>query len=194
MKKGFFSSLSAYPSRPQSWLFQLHDAVCYPDTKYVLLILGSLPESGTTQTGDNGASKPSIEIPSVATKEEEKTQLENEAGTEEKASTSTGEIAIGEPNSGAEDGDMENGRKKRAMSPGTLALMCDEQDTLFTAPPSPSGGLFSAGPYPSLIAERERVILSEFRDCLRSIVSVGKRRGKFLIALQLVFNSTELVV
>ncbi|KAG6551091.1 hypothetical protein Mapa_007326 [Marchantia paleacea] len=139
-------------------------------------LLGSLPEPSTTQTGDNGATKPTIEIPSVATKEEEKTQLDIEAGTEEKASTGTGEIAIGEPNSGAEDGDMENGRKKRAMSPGTLALMCDEQDTLFTAPPSPSGGLFSAGPYPSLIAERERVILSEFRDCLRSIVSVGKRR------------------
>lgn len=54
--------------------------------------------------------------------------------------------------------------------------------------------LLSTQPYPSLIAEQERVNLLEFRYCLRSIVSVGKRRGKILIDLQLVVNFTELVV
>eukprot|EP01018_Ginkgo_biloba_P005205 Gb_27369 [translate_table: standard] len=69
--------------------------------------------------------------------------------------------------------------KQRAMSPGTLALMCDEQDILFTAPPSPSGGCRGASNHCTTqqFAEQERVVLSEFRDCLRSIITVGKTRA-----------------
>lgn len=76
-----------------------------------------------------------------------------------------------------------DGLKQSAMSPGTLALMCDEQDSVFTGPPSPSG-LNTGGlaPQKSSIsahvhAEQEKAILSEFRDCLRRIVSVGNKRA-----------------
>ncbi|KAG0553744.1 hypothetical protein M758_12G036500 [Ceratodon purpureus] len=65
----------------------------------------------------------------------------------------------------------EASRGQRPMSPGTLALMCDEKDPLFTAPSSPSHDLNP------LYVDQERVILSEFRDCLRRIVSLGNRRA-----------------
>lgn len=77
-----------------------------------------------------------------------------------------------------------DGPKQTAMSPGTLALMCDEQDSVFTGPPSPSGGPNTCGSNlqnSSLLehvhAEQEKAILSEFRDCLRRIVSVGNKRA-----------------
>ncbi|XP_024357760.2 protein tesmin/TSO1-like CXC 5 [Physcomitrium patens] len=64
----------------------------------------------------------------------------------------------------------EETRKERPMSPGTLALMCDEKDPLLTAPSSPAHEN-------QLHVVQERVILSEFRDCLRRIISVGNRRA-----------------
>lgn len=79
-----------------------------------------------------------------------------------------------------EDADM----PQRPMSPGTLALMCDEKDPLLTAPSSPVGGLAaeevstSGSSHTALLyAEQERAILLEYRDCLRKLISVGKRRG-----------------
>lgn len=86
------------------------------------------------------------------------------------------------------DGDEE--RPQRPMSPGTLALMCDEKDPLFTAPPSPVGGMAAEEVSTSgsshaavLYAEQERAILSEYRDCLQRIIAMGKRRGSLLLAL-----------
>ncbi|XP_057872424.2 protein tesmin/TSO1-like CXC 5 [Cryptomeria japonica] len=75
--------------------------------------------------------------------------------------------------------DSENCHKQRAMSPGTLALMCDEQDAFFTAPSSPLNGCrrtYSHHPT-QCFAEQERVILSEFRDCLKTIIDVGQARA-----------------
>ncbi|XP_024356887.1 protein tesmin/TSO1-like CXC 5 isoform X2 [Physcomitrium patens] len=83
---------------------------------------------------------------------------------------------------GPDDEDAD--KPQRPMSPGTLALMCDEKEPLFTAPPSPIGGLASeelstsGSPQIALLhAEQERAILLEFRDCLRRITSVGNRRA-----------------
>lgn len=73
--------------------------------------------------------------------------------------------------------------KSRPMSPGTLALMCDEQDTMFTTAASPSDltsqsnmscqlphgqGLTEA------YAEQERIVLTKFRDCLNKLVTLGE--------------------
>lgn len=86
---------------------------------------------------------------------------------------------------GPDDEDAD--KPQRPMSPGTLALMCDEKEPLFTAPSSPIGGLASeelstsGSPQIALLhAEQERAILLEFRDCLRRITSVGNRRGMVL--------------
>ena len=83
--------------------------------------------------------------------------------------------------------DVDTDRPQRPMSPGTLALMCDEKDPVFTAPPSPTGGLAAEDVNTAtgsshaalLYAAQERAILLEYRDCLRRVISVGKRRGMF---------------
>ncbi|KAL3535736.1 hypothetical protein ACH5RR_004197 [Cinchona calisaya] len=85
------------------------------------------------------------------------------------------------PNESVSDG--ADVSKSRPMSPGTLALMCDEQDTMFTTAASPSGltgqsnmscqlphgqGLTEA------YAEQERIILTNFRDCLNKLITLGE--------------------
>ncbi|GAV78426.1 CXC domain-containing protein [Cephalotus follicularis] len=74
--------------------------------------------------------------------------------------------------------------KARPMSPGTLALMCDEQDTMFMAAASPNGlmghgcNTSSQLPYEQGItevyAEQERIILTKFRDCLNRLITFGE--------------------
>ncbi|KAI3694780.1 hypothetical protein L1987_77760 [Smallanthus sonchifolius] len=78
-----------------------------------------------------------------------------------------------------------DGSKGRPMSPGTLALMCDEQDTVFTT--STSNGL-GLGPNdtdaPSQLpngqavtetyAAQEKIVLTAFRDCLNRLITFGE--------------------
>ena len=65
------------------------------------------------------------------------------------------------------------------MSPGTLALMCDEQDTMFTTSQNadPQQTVADNQNQSELYAEQERVVLTEFRDCLHKLVSCGRRKG-----------------
>lgn len=70
------------------------------------------------------------------------------------------------------------------VSPSTLALMCDEQDALFTAATSSNGlaepnTLFASKrpDEPRLTetyAEQERIILAKFRDCLNKLITLGE--------------------
>ncbi|KAJ6698823.1 TESMIN/TSO1-RELATED [Salix purpurea] len=74
--------------------------------------------------------------------------------------------------------------KGRPMSPGTLALMCDEQDTIFMAAASPNGlmgyGCNSSSQLPcrqgmtEAHAEQERIVLTKFRDCLNRLITFGE--------------------
>ncbi|RRT65461.1 hypothetical protein BHM03_00024425 [Ensete ventricosum] len=80
--------------------------------------------------------------------------------------------------SGSDSGDGQKGG--RSMSPGTLALMCDEQDTIFmtsratgTAPRSSNDQSMS-----EVYAEQERCVLMEFRDYLHKLVTYGRMKGK----------------
>ncbi|XAR67014.1 hypothetical protein NMG60_11013423 [Bertholletia excelsa] len=78
--------------------------------------------------------------------------------------------------------------KGRPMSPGTLALMCDEQDTMFMAAASPKGlrdiGCNTASQLPhgqcktKIYAEQERVVLTKFRDCLKRLITLGEIKEK----------------
>ncbi|XP_072966518.1 protein tesmin/TSO1-like CXC 5 [Typha angustifolia] len=75
--------------------------------------------------------------------------------------------------------DIADGQKaNRPMSPGTLALMCDEQDTMFMTSQNAVAALRS--PYNQSIsdvyAEQERCILTEFRDSLRKLVTYGRMK------------------
>ncbi|XP_064951970.1 protein tesmin/TSO1-like CXC 5 isoform X1 [Musa acuminata AAA Group] len=78
--------------------------------------------------------------------------------------------------SGSDSGDGQKG--ERSMSPGTLALMCDEQDTIFmasratgTAPRSSNDQSMS-----EVYAEQERCVLMEFRDYLHKLVTYGRMK------------------
>ncbi|KAL3532467.1 hypothetical protein ACH5RR_005988 [Cinchona calisaya] len=73
--------------------------------------------------------------------------------------------------------------KSRPMSPGTLALMCDEQDTVFIAPASPTGltgqsntscHLSRGQGLTEAYAEQERIVLAKFRDCLNKLITLGE--------------------
>ena len=135
--------------------------------------------SDATRLRNNGEVRASFEPSSTARAVDERT-TEHEAVklSSDRAALSTS----------PDDGDTN--RSERPMSPGTLALMCDEKDPLFTAPPSPLGDLGAAdevstsgSSYAGLLyAEQERAILLEYRDCLRRIISVGKRRGVFSVS------------
>ncbi|KAK7858134.1 protein tesmin/tso1-like cxc 5 [Quercus suber] len=88
----------------------------------------------------------------------------------------------GSTDSGSDGVDMDNGRP---MSPGTLALMCDEQDTMFMDGGSPKGVLSdgqntrqksSNGHGSELYAEQERLVLARLRDFLNRIIACGSIR------------------
>lgn len=73
------------------------------------------------------------------------------------------------------------------MSPSTLALMCDEEDAMFTAAASPNrlevhNNVSSQLPLEHRAAEayeeQERIILTKFRDCLNRLITLGEIKGK----------------
>ncbi|KAM7277387.1 hypothetical protein ACFE04_019253 [Oxalis oulophora] len=75
--------------------------------------------------------------------------------------------------------------KSRPVSPGTLALMCDEQDAMLMSSSSPPNGLIDHGCSTSsqmpcgpeaaeLFAEQERIILTKLRDCLKRLITCGE--------------------
>ncbi|XP_026424651.1 protein tesmin/TSO1-like CXC 5 [Papaver somniferum] len=78
-------------------------------------------------------------------------------------------------------------QKGRPMSPGTLSLMCDEQDTMFMEAASPNGRLGNGVSIPlplaygpettSLYAEQERRVLTALRDSLQNLVQRGTIKG-----------------
>lgn len=64
----------------------------------------------------------------------------------------------------------------RPMSPGTLALMCNEPDTMFTASQhySPKSSSPSKENLTELYAEQERVVLMKLRDSLYELANRGR--------------------
>ncbi|KAL0410644.1 UNVERIFIED_CONTAM: protein tesmin/TSO1-like CXC 5 [Sesamum latifolium] len=91
--------------------------------------------------------------------------------------------------SGSDGADISKGRP---MSPSTLALMCDEQDTVFTTAASPNrlevhNNVSSQLPLEQgmteAYAEQERIVLTKFRDCLNRLITLGEIKGKFISSL-----------
>ncbi|XP_024960337.1 protein tesmin/TSO1-like CXC 6 [Cynara cardunculus var. scolymus] len=77
-----------------------------------------------------------------------------------------------------------DGSRGRPMSPGTLALMCDEQDTVFINSGSNllvnNHGSATYGHLPNgqviteSYAEQEKMVLTAFRDCLNKLITLGE--------------------
>lgn len=76
--------------------------------------------------------------------------------------------------------------KSRPLSPLTLALRCDEQDTMFMAGGSPNGlanHIHQSSHLPEqstseIYAEQERIVLTNFRDCLNRLITFGELKGE----------------
>ncbi|CAK9174587.1 unnamed protein product [Ilex paraguariensis] len=62
--------------------------------------------------------------------------------------------------------------KRRPMSPGTLALMCDEKD-MFFMPDASSDGILNHGCNSNVYVEQERLVLAKFCDCLHTLITHG---------------------
>ncbi|CAL4973934.1 unnamed protein product [Urochloa decumbens] len=88
--------------------------------------------------------------------------------------THTGKAVLEESRPNYSDDQKSN----RPMSPGTLALMCDEQDTMFTTSQNAVAQKTVAvnQNQSEMYAEQERVVLTEFRDCLRKLVTCGRMK------------------
>ena len=81
---------------------------------------------------------------------------------------------------------------KRPMSPGTLALMCDEQDSMFMTAASPIGQTNHACntslQFPDgqgvteVYAEQERIVLTQFRDFLNRVITMGEINGNIFFS------------
>jgi len=89
--------------------------------------------------------------------------------------THTGKAVLEESRPNCADDQKSN----RPMSPGTLALLCDEQDTMFTTSQhaAPQQTVADNQNQSELYVEQERVVLTEFRDCLRKLVTCGRMKG-----------------
>ncbi|CAA7408713.1 unnamed protein product [Spirodela intermedia] len=88
------------------------------------------------------------------------------------------------PEVSGSDGAEVQHRGGRAMSPATLALMCDERDALFmaSAPQNtagPASGVSSRQSTSEVYLEQERCVLSEFRDCLRDLAMFGRLKARY---------------
>lgn len=91
---------------------------------------------------------------------------------------------------GQDDSDTEasNNAPTRPMSPGTLALMCDEQDA-FLATSFSNGQMGADGNSSAQLPHcegmtgmyrgQEKLILMALRDCLNRLITVGEIKGKF---------------
>lgn len=79
------------------------------------------------------------------------------------------------------EGSNSDASKGNPLSPATLALMCDEQDTIFmVAAAEPNGSVDPGGcgknsqEQSEIYAEKERVVLTKFRDCLSRLISYAE--------------------
>ncbi|XP_077228856.1 protein tesmin/TSO1-like CXC 5 [Tasmannia lanceolata] len=119
--------------------------------------------AASTQDGDDCLKE--LEVRKAACDDRSNVNQANKMGTDE-SGTETADVEIGRP-----------------MSPGTLALMCDEKDSIFTSA-SPSGaanhghGTPSRLPYgqsmSEIYPEQERCVLTKFWDCLQKIITYGR--------------------
>ncbi|XVE53725.1 hypothetical protein DITRI_Ditri03aG0025500 [Diplodiscus trichospermus] len=93
-------------------------------------------------------------------------------------------------NSGADGDDVQN---ERPLSPGTQALMCDEEDATFMAAGSPNVSAdrsrnmtkksSNGHECTEVYAEQERLVLTRFRDFLNQLITCGSIKERMLSPL-----------
>ncbi|XP_033130577.1 protein tesmin/TSO1-like CXC 6 [Brassica rapa] len=91
---------------------------------------------------------------------------DNNNGTEIEKAASGNEAGADESNS--------DGSKGKSLSPETLALMCDEQDTMLMVAASSNYSVEPPNGQDQGYAEKEKIVLTKFRDCLNRIISYAE--------------------
>ncbi|XP_045822548.1 protein tesmin/TSO1-like CXC 5 isoform X1 [Trifolium pratense] len=148
---------------------------------------------------------------SLASSNQEQLPNQKEANVEkamaDDCSSATQTDKTSPENSSSDGADVPKGRP---MSPGTLALMCDEQDTMFMNAAPSIGSMAHACntssqlPYgqgaKEIYAEQERIVLTKFRDFLNRVITMGEinetkcsslARSELEIQKDPIINSTE---
>ncbi|RRT43127.1 hypothetical protein B296_00028572 [Ensete ventricosum] len=123
------------------------------------------------------------QVESAVLPSEQEIDQRQKDGERQKASADehSSEIPAEKTSAEESESDCGDGQKGgRPMSPGTLALLCDEQDTVFmtsqatgTAPRSSNNHNTS-----EVYAEQERCVLTEFRDYLLKLVTYGRMKDQ----------------
>ncbi|KAL0698252.1 hypothetical protein Bca4012_054374 [Brassica carinata] len=108
-------------------------------------------------------------------------RVEDQTQTSLASYNSQGNKDAGDVTMVATDGNKDDGSKGKPLSPATLSLMCDEQDTIFmVAAAEPNGSVDPGGcrtnsqGQSEICAEQERVVLTKFRDCLTRLISYAE--------------------
>lgn len=86
------------------------------------------------------------------------------------------EKAVSGNEPGAEESSSD-GSKGKSLSPETLALMCDEQDTMLMVAASSNCSVEPPKGQELVYAEQEKIVLTKFRDCLNRIISYAELKG-----------------
>ncbi|XP_002514278.2 protein tesmin/TSO1-like CXC 5 isoform X1 [Ricinus communis] len=152
----------------------------------VLVVLSG--EAAKTLAGQRNATENRVEDqtePSLASSPQERLQSQKGAGAGNSiahdCSSANQADKTGHGSSSSDGVDVPKGRP---MSPGTLALMCDEEDTMFMTAASPNGltgrGCSTTSQFPcgqgmtEIYTEQERIVLTKFRDCLNRLITFGE--------------------
>lgn len=139
-------------------------------------------KKNTTETQaekDNSAEKPLASTTELREDSQRDQEVQKAAVDDQPIGNKADKTSVDD--SGSDGVDVQ---EERPMSPGTLALMCDEPYTMFTGNESTDGVLGGGQNRPhqlqldqgmsEVYVEQERVILSALRDCLRRIITCGR--------------------
>ncbi|XP_050125295.1 protein tesmin/TSO1-like CXC 5 isoform X2 [Malus sylvestris] len=162
----------------------LADIIQPQDLKELCSVLVVVAEEAAKTLADqrNTAEKPTETSLASTTQDMLHSQKESDAqnAVADDRSSANDTDKISPEDSNSDSADVTRGRP---MSPGTLALMCDEQDTMFMSAASPNG-LMGDGNTSSQLpngqgmtevyAEQERIVLTKFRDCLNRLITFGE--------------------
>ncbi|XP_050384284.1 protein tesmin/TSO1-like CXC 5 [Argentina anserina] len=163
----------------------LADIIQPQDLKELCSVLVVVAEEAAKTLADRRSAAEKEAETSLATTTEDGLQSQKESDTQKVVTddcTTANQADQISPEDSNSDG--VDGPKGRPMSPGTLALMCDEQDTMFMSAASPSrligDGYNISSQLPNgqgmteVYTEQERVVLAKFRGCLNMLITRGE--------------------
>lgn len=165
----------------------LADIIQKPDVKELCSVLVVLSEAARAVEDQRSMTEKRVEDKSettLASSNLDSAQSHKDADTEKTMADES--LNANQENKAIRDESSPDGvdvPKGRPMSPGTLALMCDEQDSIFMTASSPNGAMghgCSTSSQPcdqgvsEIYAEQERIVLTRFRDCLNRLITFGE--------------------